>query len=139
MLATKLYQPMGTGPNDKYLSARAAEDSLRRLRTDHLDLYQMHHVDRSTPWDEIWQAMEQLVREGKVTYVGSRDFAGSASAATGRPPARVPRRCNRRPTLRRLPLLHPAIAPPASCRGSRARWESSSRRPPAEASVKAVP
>ena len=80
VLATKLYQPMGTGPNDKYLSAykirRAAEDSLRRLRTDHIDLYQMHHVDRSTPWDEIWQAMEQLVREGKVTYVGSSNFAG---------------------------------------------------------------
>ncbi|GGW09348.1 oxidoreductase [Streptomyces capoamus] len=80
VLATKLYQPMGTGPNDKYLSAykirRAAEASLRRLQTDHIDLYQMHHVDRSTPWDEIWQAMEQLVREGKVTYVGSSNFAG---------------------------------------------------------------
>ncbi|MEU9519632.1 aldo/keto reductase [Streptomyces sp. NPDC048224] len=80
VLATKLYQPMGLGPNDKYLSAykirRAAEASLRRLRTDHIDLYQMHHVDRSTPWEEIWQAMEQLVREGKVTYVGSSNFAG---------------------------------------------------------------
>ncbi len=80
VLATKVYQPMGTGPNDKYLSAykirKAAEDSLRRLRTDHIDLYQMHHVDRSTPWEEIWQAMEQLVREGKVTYVGSSNFAG---------------------------------------------------------------
>jgi aryl-alcohol dehydrogenase-like predicted oxidoreductase len=80
VLATKLYQPMGTGPNDRGLSAyhirRACEDSLRRLRTDHIDLYQMHHVDRRTPWDEIWQAMEQLVREGKVTYVGSSNFAG---------------------------------------------------------------
>lgn len=80
VLATKVYQPMGTGPNDKYLSAykirKAAEDSLRRLKTDHIDLYQMHHVDRSTPWEEIWQAMEQLVREGKVTYVGSSNFAG---------------------------------------------------------------
>ncbi|TDT42123.1 aryl-alcohol dehydrogenase-like predicted oxidoreductase [Streptomyces sp. BK208] len=80
VLATKLYQPMGLGPNDKYLSAykirRAAEASLRRLRTDHIDLYQMHHVDRSTPWEEIWQAMEQLVREGKITYVGSSNFAG---------------------------------------------------------------
>ncbi|MBG7697398.1 aldo/keto reductase [Streptomyces sp. MC1] len=80
VLATKVYQPMGTGPNDRYLSAykirKAAEDSLRRLRTDHIDLYQMHHVDRSTPWEEIWQAMEQLVCEGKVTYVGSSNFAG---------------------------------------------------------------
>ncbi|MEU9446761.1 aldo/keto reductase [Streptomyces sp. NPDC048304] len=80
VLATKVYQPMDRGPNDKYLSAyrirRAAEDSLRRLRTDHIDLYQMHHIDRSTPWEEIWQAMEQLVREGKVTYVGSSNFAG---------------------------------------------------------------
>jgi len=80
VLATKVYQPMGTGPNDRHLSAyhirRACEDSLRRLRTDHIDLYQMHHIDRRTPWEEIWQAMEQLVREGKVTYVGSSNFAG---------------------------------------------------------------
>jgi aryl-alcohol dehydrogenase-like predicted oxidoreductase len=71
---------MGDGPNDVRLSARhirrACEESLVRLRTDHLDLYQMHHVDRDTPWDEIWQAMEQLVREGKVLYVGSSNFAG---------------------------------------------------------------
>jgi aryl-alcohol dehydrogenase-like predicted oxidoreductase len=80
VLATKLYQPMGTGPNDRGLSAyhirRACEASLRRLHTDHIDLYQMHHIDRRTPWDEIWQAMEQLVRDGKVTYVGSSNFAG---------------------------------------------------------------
>ncbi len=80
VLATKLYQPMGTGPNDRRLSAyhvrRACEASLRRLQTDHIDLYHMHHVDRRTPWDEIWQAMERLVREGKVTYVGSSNFAG---------------------------------------------------------------
>jgi len=79
VLATKVYQPMGTGPNDKYLSAyrirRACEASLRRLKTDHIDLYQMHHVDRATPWEEIWQAMEQLIREGKITYVGSSNFA----------------------------------------------------------------
>ena len=79
VLATKAYQPMGLGPNDQRLSAyhlrRACEASLRRLQTDHIDLYQMHHIDRATPWDEIWQAMDQLVREGKVTYVGSSNFA----------------------------------------------------------------
>jgi aryl-alcohol dehydrogenase-like predicted oxidoreductase len=80
VLATKLYQPMGTATNDRGLSAyhirRACEASLRRLQTDHIDLYQMHHVDRRTPWDEIWQAMVQLVHEGKVAYVGSSNFAG---------------------------------------------------------------
>jgi aryl-alcohol dehydrogenase-like predicted oxidoreductase len=80
VLATKVYQPMGTGPNDRHLSAyhirKACEDSLRRLRADHIDLYQMHHVDRATPWEEVWQAMEQLVREGKILYVGSSNFAG---------------------------------------------------------------
>jgi Predicted oxidoreductases (related to aryl-alcohol dehydrogenases) len=79
VLATKVYQPMGLGPNDRRLSAyhlrRACEASLRRLQTDHIDLYQMHHVDRATPWDEIWQAMEQLIREGKISYVGSSNFA----------------------------------------------------------------
>ncbi|EML5732380.1 TPA: aldo/keto reductase [Pseudomonas aeruginosa] len=80
VLATKVYQPMETGPNDKYLSAyhirRACEASMKRLKTDHIDLYQMHHVDRATPWEEVWQAMEQLIREGKITYVGSSNFAG---------------------------------------------------------------
>jgi aryl-alcohol dehydrogenase-like predicted oxidoreductase len=80
VLATKVYGEMGDGPNDRGLSAyqirRACDESLRRLQTDHIDLYQMHHIDRSTPWEEIWQAMEQLVREGKVLYVGSSNFAG---------------------------------------------------------------
>jgi aryl-alcohol dehydrogenase-like predicted oxidoreductase len=80
VLATKVNQPIGTGPNDRHLSAyhirKACEDSLRRLRTDHIDLYQIHHVDRGTPWEEIWQAMEQLIREGKILYVGSSNFAG---------------------------------------------------------------
>jgi aryl-alcohol dehydrogenase-like predicted oxidoreductase len=79
VLATKAYQPMGLGPNDRRLSAyhlrRACEASLRRLQTDHIDLYQMHHVDRATPWEEIWQAMEQLVQQGKISYVGSSNFA----------------------------------------------------------------
>jgi aryl-alcohol dehydrogenase-like predicted oxidoreductase len=80
VLATKVYGRMGEWPNQSRLSAihikRACEDSLRRLRTDWIDVYQMHHVDRETPWEEIWQAMEQLVREGKVVYVGSSNFAG---------------------------------------------------------------
>jgi aryl-alcohol dehydrogenase-like predicted oxidoreductase len=80
VLATKVYGAMSDRVNDRGLSAyhirKACEDSLRRLQTDHIDLYQMHHVDRSTPWEEIWQAMEQLVREGKVLYVGSSNFAG---------------------------------------------------------------
>ncbi|MEZ4645674.1 MAG: aldo/keto reductase [Chloroflexota bacterium] len=80
VIATKVYGRMGEWPNESRLSAlhikRACEASLRRLQTDHIDLYQMHHVDRNTPWEEIWQAMEQLVREGKVLYVGSSNFAG---------------------------------------------------------------
>jgi len=80
VLATKVYGDMGEGPNDHRLSAyhirAACEGSLRRLQTDHIDLYQMHHIDRDTPWEEIWQAMEQLVQAGKVLYVGSSNFAG---------------------------------------------------------------
>jgi aryl-alcohol dehydrogenase-like predicted oxidoreductase len=80
VLATKVYGNMGEWPNERRLSAlhirKACEASLRRLKTDYIDLYQMHHVDRNTPWEEIWQAMEQLVREGKVLYVGSSNFAG---------------------------------------------------------------
>jgi len=80
VLATKVYGDMGDWPNQSKLSAlhikRACEDSLKRLQTDYIDLYQMHHIDRATPWEEIWQAMEQLVREGKVLYVGSSNFAG---------------------------------------------------------------
>jgi aryl-alcohol dehydrogenase-like predicted oxidoreductase len=80
VLATKLYGSMQDWPNFDKLSAvnirRSCEASLKRLQTDHIDLYQMHHVDRETPWEEIWQAMEQLVREGKILYVGSSNFAG---------------------------------------------------------------
>ncbi|MGH7229556.1 MAG: aldo/keto reductase [Nitrospiraceae bacterium] len=80
VLATKVYGRMGNWPNQARLSAlhikRACEESLRRLQTDHIDLYQMHHVDRECPWAEIWQTMEQLYREGKVLYVGSSNFAG---------------------------------------------------------------
>ncbi|HSP37041.1 MAG TPA: aldo/keto reductase [Frankiaceae bacterium] len=80
VLATKLYGSMSDWPNDTFLSARnirlACDASLQRLQTDYLDLYQMHHVDRGTPWEEIWQAMETLVAQGKVIYVGSSNFAG---------------------------------------------------------------
>ncbi|MCA2211393.1 aldo/keto reductase [Jidongwangia harbinensis] len=80
VLATKVYAPMSDRPNDRGLSARhiiaSCEASLRRLRTDWIDLFQMHHIDRRTPWAEIWQAMETLVVQGKVRYVGSSNFAG---------------------------------------------------------------
>ena len=80
VLATKLYGDMGDWPNEGKLSAlnirRACDASLKRLKTDYIDLYQLHHVDRATPWDEIWQAMEVLVAQGKIIYVGSSNFAG---------------------------------------------------------------
>ena len=85
VLATKLYIPLSEGPNTGGLSAlhirKACEDSLRRLQTDHIDLYQFHHIDRATPWEEIWEATERLVRDGKVIYVGSSNFAGWHLAA----------------------------------------------------------
>src|SRR5215469_11834774 len=92
VMATKVYGRMGEGPNDQGLSARhiiaACNESLRRLQTDYIDLYQMHHVSRTTPWEEIWQAMETLVAQGKVLYVGSSNFAGwhlaQAQAAAAR-------------------------------------------------------
>jgi aryl-alcohol dehydrogenase-like predicted oxidoreductase len=80
VLATKLYGEMESWPNSKGVSAlnirRACDASLQRLQTDYIDLYQMHHIDRATPWDEIWQAMEVLVTQGKILYVGSSNFAG---------------------------------------------------------------
>ncbi len=81
VIATKVYGRMAKYPNEErtlsaYHIRRHAEESLRRLKTDHIDLYQMHHVDRTTPWEEVWQAMELLVQQGKVIYVGSSNFAG---------------------------------------------------------------
>jgi aryl-alcohol dehydrogenase-like predicted oxidoreductase len=80
VLATKLYGEMDPWPNNKYLSAlnirRAVDASLKRMQTDYIDLYQMHHIDRTTPWEEIWQAMEVLTAQGKILYVGSSNFAG---------------------------------------------------------------
>ncbi len=80
VLATKVYGDMDDWPNSGRLSAlnvrRALDASLKRLQTDHIDLYQFHHVDRDTPWEEIWQALEVAVAQGKVLYVGSSNFAG---------------------------------------------------------------
>ena len=80
IIATKVYGRMGDWPNESRLSAlhirQACEASLKRLQTDHIDLYQFHHVDRFTPWEEIWQACEVLVQQGKVLYIGSSNFAG---------------------------------------------------------------
>ncbi len=78
VLATKLGHPDmpdGVGSSARTIK-QSCEDSLRRLQTDYIDLYQMHHIDRHTPWEEVWGAMEQLVREGKILYVGSSNFAG---------------------------------------------------------------
>jgi aryl-alcohol dehydrogenase-like predicted oxidoreductase len=80
VLATKLYGEMSDWPNDGKLSAlnirRALDASLKRLQTDYIDIYQFHHIDRETPWDEIWQAMETAVAQGKILYAGSSNFAG---------------------------------------------------------------
>jgi aryl-alcohol dehydrogenase-like predicted oxidoreductase len=92
VLATKVYGGMGDWPNEEKLSAlnirRALDASLRRLQTDYIDLYQFHHVDRATGWDEIWQAIEVAVAQGKIVYAGSSNFAGwhiaDAQAAAAR-------------------------------------------------------
>ncbi|ABK01665.1 aldo/keto reductase [Arthrobacter sp. FB24] len=80
VLATKLYGTMTDRPNESKLSAlnirRALDASLKRLQTDYIDIYQFHHIDRNTPWDEIWQAMEVAVQQGKILYAGSSNFAG---------------------------------------------------------------
>ena len=85
VIATKLYGSMSDWPNDTFLSARnirlACDASLKRLQTDYIDLYQMHHIDRETPWDEIWEAFETLRAQGKILYAGSSNFAGWHIAA----------------------------------------------------------
>lgn len=92
VLATKVYGNMTDWPNDTFLSARnivrACEASLRRLQTDWIDLYQFHHVDLRSPWDEIWQACETLVAQGKVLYVGSSNHAAWQMAAANEAAAR---------------------------------------------------
>ena len=87
VIATKVYNPVSRKANlpevnsdERSLSAykirKHAEGSLKRLQTDWIDIYQMHHIDRSCPWDETWQAFDALVKQGKVVYVGSSNFAG---------------------------------------------------------------
>jgi aryl-alcohol dehydrogenase-like predicted oxidoreductase len=92
VLATKVYGGMSDWPNDTFLSARnivrACEGSLRRMRTDWIDLYQFHHVDLRTPWEEIWQACETLVAQGKVLYIGSSNHAAWQIAAANEAAAR---------------------------------------------------
>jgi aryl-alcohol dehydrogenase-like predicted oxidoreductase len=78
VLATKLYGSMGDGPNETGLSAlsirQQCDASLRRMQTDYIDLYQMHHIDRTAPWDELWEAFDVLKQQGKILYVGSSNF-----------------------------------------------------------------
>ena len=87
VLATKVYNPVDRKANlpevnsdgrtlSAYKIRKHCEGSLRRLQTDWIDLYQMHHIDRECPWDETWQAFDVLVKQGKVVYVGSSNFAG---------------------------------------------------------------
>ncbi|GGE30972.1 putative oxidoreductase YrpG [Pullulanibacillus camelliae] len=84
VLATKVYNPMNDendGPNNErnlsaYKIRRHLEGSLKRLQTDHIELYQMHHVDRNTSWDELWEVFQSLVQQGTIDYVGSSNFAG---------------------------------------------------------------
>ncbi|MGY1633873.1 aldo/keto reductase [Geodermatophilus sp. SYSU D01186] len=92
VLATKVYGSMTDWPNDTFLSARnlvrSCEASLRRMQTDWIDLYQFHHVDLATPWEEVWQACETLVAQGKVLYVGSSNHAAWQIAAANEAAAR---------------------------------------------------
>ena len=84
VLATKVHEPLSVDINDRGLSARhiqrACDGSLKRLGVDHIDLYQMHHIDRAAPVEEILQAMDRLIAQGKITYLGSSNFPGWAIA-----------------------------------------------------------
>ncbi|MCH0538647.1 aldo/keto reductase [Streptomyces sp. MUM 203J] len=96
VLATKVYGSMHrsaeTWPNHDRLSAlsirRAVEASLRRLNTDHIDVYQFHHIDRDTPFEEIWQAVDVLIRQGKILYAASSNFPGYKIAQANETAAR---------------------------------------------------
>ncbi|MCP3821863.1 aldo/keto reductase [Streptomyces sp. A3M-1-3] len=96
VLATKVYGSMSreseTWPNYDRLSAlnirRAVEASLRRLQTDYIDVYQFHHIDRRTPFEEIWQAVHVLIQQGKILYAGSSNFPGYKIAQANETAAR---------------------------------------------------
>ena len=92
VLATKLYGGMGPWPNETFLSAlairRKCEGSLKRLQTDYIDVYQMHHIDRDAPWDELWEAFDVLKQQGKILYVGSSNFPGWGIAQANEQAAR---------------------------------------------------
>ncbi|MER7573886.1 aldo/keto reductase [Streptomyces sp. NPDC052415] len=96
VLATKVYGNMGADgpawPNHDKLSAlnirRAVDASLKRLGTDYIDLYQFHHIDRDTPFEEIWQAIDVLVQQGKILYAGSSNFPGYKIAQANETAAR---------------------------------------------------
>lgn len=87
VLATKVYNPVDRKANlpevnsdgrslSAYKIRKHCEGSLKRMQTDWIDLYQMHHIDRDCPWDETWQSFDTLIHQGKVVYVGSSNFAG---------------------------------------------------------------
>lgn len=87
ILATKVYNPVDRKANlpevnsdgrslSAYKIRKHCEGSLRRLQTDWIDLYQMHHIDHDCPWDEVWQSFDALIKQGKVVYTGSSNFAG---------------------------------------------------------------
>ncbi|UIX33108.1 aldo/keto reductase [Streptomyces sp. GQFP] len=97
VLATKVYGPMTADgsdpwPNHSKLSAlnirRAVDASLKRLQTDYIDVYQFHHIDRATPFEEIWQAIDVLVQQGKILYAGSSNFPGYKIAQANETAAR---------------------------------------------------
>ncbi|MFG3188254.1 aldo/keto reductase [Streptomyces omiyaensis] len=96
VIATKVYGNMGPDgaawPNHDKISAlnirRAVEASLKRLGTDYIDVYQFHHVDRATPFDEVWQAIDVLIGQGKILYAGSSNFPGYKIAQANEAAAR---------------------------------------------------
>jgi aryl-alcohol dehydrogenase-like predicted oxidoreductase len=106
---TKVYWPTGDKPNDRGLSRKHITESLhaslRRLQTDYVDLYQAHRYDHETPIDETMRAFDDLVRAGKVLYVGVSEWRAeeiaSTSVETERPPAEVRVR-DQEPLLSRL-------------------------------------